>query len=130
MQRNATIVEKGRDGKGRNQVTCADTGRTGLLEPLLLDDEAGADEEAGGECEHQAFDVVRGHALDPAPVPPRLGGRRLLSHSHHWAAPSPINLYPPRGYHTAARSRDGECEIRARGAQPLLARVCGGKLIK
>jgi hypothetical protein len=85
MPRSLRRKVKGRDGKGRNQVTCADTGRTGLLEPLLLDDEAGANEEAGGEREHQPFDVVRGHALDPAPVPPHLGGRRLRSHSRRWA---------------------------------------------
>ena len=58
----------GRERRG----TCADAGGAGLLEPLLLDDEAGPDEEAGGDREQQALDVVRRHPRvrhHPAPQP-------------------------------------------------------------
>jgi hypothetical protein len=77
------------------QVTCADAGRTGLLKPLLLDDEAGPDEEAGGEREHQPLDVVRGHPLHPDPA--RRRGRRLRCHIRRLTTPGPWSSTLLRG---------------------------------
>jgi len=54
-------------GGEKRKRTRPDAGGCGLLESLLLDDEAGADEEAGGEREHQALDVIRRHARVPPP---------------------------------------------------------------
>jgi hypothetical protein len=104
-----------REGEGRNQVTSADAGRAGLLEPLLLDDEASTDEEAGGDREHQPLDVVRRHALDPAPVPRSLGGGRLRGHTRHWAAKCPRSPTFPEGTtppldRATARARSGRAE--------------------
>lgn len=53
-------LEEGRE------ITCRDTrGGTGFLQALLLNNEAGADEEAGRKCKYKTFDVIRGHALVP-----------------------------------------------------------------
>lgn len=46
--------------------TGPDSTSTGLLQTLLFDNEAGADEEARRESEAQTLYVVGGHALAPA----------------------------------------------------------------
>ena len=46
--------------------TGPDSTSTGLLQTLLFDNEAGADEEARRESEAQSLYVVGGHALAPA----------------------------------------------------------------
>ena len=76
LKKHARNQQEGGSRKG----TGPDARGGGLLETLLLDDEAGADEEAGGEGEHQALDVVRRHARVP-PSPARGGGGRGNVHA-------------------------------------------------
>ena len=42
--------------------TGSDSRSPGLLQALLLNNEAGADEEAGGQSKNQTLDIIRGHA--------------------------------------------------------------------
>lgn len=51
----------------KNGITSPNAGCAGFLQALFLDNETGANEETGGEGQDQALDVVRGHALGPAP---------------------------------------------------------------
>lgn len=105
-------------GEGeKKKGTGPDAGGCGLLEALLLDDEAGADKEAGGEREHQALDIIRRHARVP-PSPARGGSGRGYVHGARW------------GYDAHQSHRGEDDEEGARGALGGVMRRGGGDNVR